>query len=111
MLVLWLTTAAKTLKLSYTSEFGPVTKTDDSALLKQWLAALTVDGGGDISELALHGIRLALHEVRSGSACFVFTDAPAKDEHLKSEVLALATDKKVSVCSKSSWQRNLYHTA
>ena len=78
-----------------------MTKTDDSTLFKQWLAALTVDGGDDAPELTLHGIRLALHEVRPGSECFVFTDAPAKDEHLKSEVLALATDKDVSVRSKS----------
>ena len=82
-----------------------MTKTDDSALFKQWLADLTVAGGGDAPELALHGIRLALHEVRPGSPCFVFTDAPAKDLYLKSEVLALAMDKKVPVSAKSSLRR------
>ena len=86
-----------------------MTKTDDSTLFKQWLAALSVYGGGDYPELALHGIRLALHEVRPGSDCFVFTDAPAKDEHLASEVLALAADKKVSVRSMSS-RRRVYPT-
>ena len=76
-----------------------MTKTDDFAQFRQWLDVLTAYGGGDTPKLAVHAIRLAMHGVRPGSNYFVFIDAPAKDEHLKPEVLALAMDKQVRVRS------------
>ena len=61
------------------------------------LGALRAKGGGDGPELAFHGIRDALTNVRVGSTCFLFTDAPAKDRHLYPTVLSLAVEKKVRV--------------
>jgi len=61
------------------------------------LSALKAHGGGDTPELAFHGIQLALENVRVGSTCFLFTDAPAKDSHLYPAVISLAIEKRVKV--------------
>ncbi|KAJ8258047.1 hypothetical protein GJAV_G00192600 [Gymnothorax javanicus] len=68
---------------------GPLTRTTDSEIFKQRINALTASGGGDAPDLSLTGIQLALTNVPPFSEIFVFTDAPAKDTHLTSTVIAL----------------------
>ncbi|XP_067832937.1 von Willebrand factor A domain-containing protein 7-like [Heptranchias perlo] len=69
--------------------FGPVYKTTDPVLFKKYISALTVGGGGDTPELCLSGLQLLLTNAAPNSEVFVFTDAPVKDEYLKSTILAL----------------------
>jgi len=83
------------------ADYGPVFKRTDAKAMIAALSALNADGGGDIPEMAFHGIRLALESVRVGSTCFFFTDAPAKDTHLYATVSSLAVQKSVKV---SSWR-------
>ena len=54
-------------------------------------------GGGDCPELAMQGILNALELVDWFSAIFVFTDAPALDEHRKQEVIEAARSKKTTI--------------
>jgi len=61
------------------------------------LSAVEAIGGGDLEELAFHGILLAVENVRVGSTCYFFTDAPAKDLHLYPFVSTLVVEKKVKV--------------
>ncbi|TKS68918.1 von Willebrand factor A domain-containing protein 7 [Collichthys lucidus] len=58
--------------------FGPLIMTTDADIFKDNINKLSANGGGDIPELCLSGLQI-----------FVFTDAPAKDAHLKSTVTAL----------------------
>ncbi|XP_068572632.1 von Willebrand factor A domain-containing protein 7-like [Cebidichthys violaceus] len=70
-------------------DFGPLKKTTDPNVFKSDINSLSAAGGGDEGELSLSGLQLALTGVPSNSEVFLFTDAPAKDKHLKSTVIAL----------------------
>jgi len=61
------------------------------------LTALEAIGGGTLEELAFHGILLAVENVRVGSTCYFFTDAPADDLDLYPVVSSLVVEKKVKV--------------
>lgn len=70
-------------------DFGPLIKTTDPAVFKTVIDSLSASGGGDEKEMSLSGLQLALTSAPSNSEIFLFTDAPAKDKHLKSTVIAL----------------------
>ncbi|KAG5843591.1 hypothetical protein ANANG_G00152520 [Anguilla anguilla] len=70
-------------------DFGPLIRTTDSDIFKQSINALTASGGGDLPEMCLSGLQLALTGAPPSSEVFVFTDAPAKDFDLKSTIIAL----------------------
>ncbi|XP_068178147.1 von Willebrand factor A domain-containing protein 7-like isoform X2 [Antennarius striatus] len=70
-------------------DFGPVIMTTDADIFKGNIDELTARGGGDNPEMSLSGLQLALTAAPSYSEVFVFTDAPAKDAHLKSTIIAL----------------------
>ncbi|XP_061625323.1 von Willebrand factor A domain-containing protein 7-like [Phyllopteryx taeniolatus] len=69
--------------------FGPLLTTTDTDIFKERIDHLTSSGGGDDPELSLSGLQLALTAAPPLSEIFVFTDAPAKDAHLKSTITAL----------------------
>ncbi|KAM7419016.1 hypothetical protein PAMA_016233 [Pampus argenteus] len=69
--------------------FGPLMKTTNADVFKDSINKLSASGGGDIPELCLSGLQLALTAVPPSSEIFVFTDAPAKDALLKSTITAL----------------------
>ncbi|XP_054634996.1 von Willebrand factor A domain-containing protein 7 [Dunckerocampus dactyliophorus] len=69
--------------------FGPLLMTTDADTFKESINKLTASGGGDIPELCLSGLQLALTAAPSSSEIFVFTDAPAKDADLKNTITAL----------------------
>ncbi|XP_040892810.1 von Willebrand factor A domain-containing protein 7 [Toxotes jaculatrix] len=69
--------------------FGPLIMTTNADVFKDSINKLTASGGGDIPELCLSGLQLALTAAPPSSEIFVFTDAPAKDAHLKSTITAL----------------------
>ncbi|KAI4879516.1 hypothetical protein NFI96_006857 [Prochilodus magdalenae] len=77
---------------------GPVTSTTDPREMKQSVNNLRPSGGGDIPELSLSGIELALRTVPPSSDIFVFTDAPPKDIELRDTVNSLiqSTSSRVS---------------
>ncbi|XP_061092946.1 von Willebrand factor A domain-containing protein 7-like [Conger conger] len=68
---------------------GPLTRTSSSDIFKQRINALIATGGGDEPEMSLSGLLLALNSAPASSEIFVFTDASAKDVHLRSTVIAL----------------------
>ncbi|KAM6911568.1 von Willebrand factor A domain-containing protein 7-like [Lycodopsis pacificus] len=73
-------------------DVGPLIKTTDINVFKSAINSLSAAGGkegGDEGELSLSGLQLALTGAPSNSEVFLFTDAPAKDKHLKSTVIAL----------------------
>ncbi|XP_063050249.1 von Willebrand factor A domain-containing protein 7-like, partial [Engraulis encrasicolus] len=78
---------------------GPLIRTTDADVFKQEINKLTASGGGDIPEMCLSGLLLALTAAPPSSDIFVFTDAPAKDAVLKSILTALieATKSKVTL--------------
>ncbi|XP_036423622.1 von Willebrand factor A domain-containing protein 7-like [Colossoma macropomum] len=80
-------------------EVGPVTSTTDPEEMKRVVNALTVSGGGDIPELSLSGIRLALTTAPPSSDIFVFTDAPPKDTELLDTVISLVESTRSKVTS------------
>ncbi|XP_061595746.1 von Willebrand factor A domain-containing protein 7-like [Cololabis saira] len=69
--------------------FGPLIRTSDSTLFKNVVNSLTATGGGDDEENSLSGLQVALTSAPFNSEIFLFTDAPAKDKHLRSTVIAL----------------------
>ncbi|XP_041864762.1 uncharacterized protein LOC121654612 [Melanotaenia boesemani] len=69
--------------------FGPMTRTTDSTVFMNMIDSLTASGGDDEAELSLSGLQLALTSAPFTSEIFLITDAPAKDKHLKSTVIAL----------------------
>ena len=92
----------------------PFTDQDDFAARKSAALAaingITVSGGGDIPETAFDGLRLALDgsmgQWRFGAGALriaLFTDAPAKDGALASEVNALASKIGATIERHSSW--------
>ncbi|XP_066534390.1 von Willebrand factor A domain-containing protein 7-like [Hoplias malabaricus] len=78
-------------------DVGPLTRTTDPNTFKSKVNALTASGGGDIPELCLTALQLALTGSPPQSEIFVFTDANAKDTWLKSTVLALIERTKSSL--------------
>ncbi|XP_044046157.1 von Willebrand factor A domain-containing protein 7-like isoform X2 [Siniperca chuatsi] len=78
-------------------DFGPVIRTTDADTFKTSINRLTASGGGDLPEMCLSGLRLALTSAPPSSEIFVFTDAPAKDFYLKSTVTALIESTKSKV--------------
>ncbi|XP_044079816.1 von Willebrand factor A domain-containing protein 7-like [Siniperca chuatsi] len=70
-------------------DFVSLTKTTDPEVFKTAINSLSASSRGDLKELSLSGLQLALSSAPSNSEIFVFTDAPAKDTHLKSTVIAL----------------------
>ncbi|XP_062829654.1 von Willebrand factor A domain-containing protein 7 isoform X2 [Anolis carolinensis] len=67
-------------------DHGPAFKTHNVNELKNYISRLTVDGGDDCPEMSLSGLKLALDESLPSSKIYSFTDASAKDEHLKEQV-------------------------
>ncbi|XP_055082677.1 uncharacterized protein LOC117381964 [Periophthalmus magnuspinnatus] len=69
--------------------FGPLMRTTDANEFKKAINALTPNGGGDLPEMSLSGLQLGLTGAPFDSEIYLFTDAAAKDSHLKSTVAAL----------------------
>ncbi|KAK2919169.1 hypothetical protein Q8A73_003540 [Channa argus] len=69
--------------------FGPLMTTTSADVFKESINKLSASGGGDIPELCLSGLQLALTAAPPSSEIFVFTDAAAKDAHLKNTITAL----------------------
>ncbi|XP_061608813.1 von Willebrand factor A domain-containing protein 7-like [Phyllopteryx taeniolatus] len=70
-------------------EFGPLIRTSDPEVFKNNIDDLSASGGGDEGELSLSGLQLVLSNAPQSSDIFLFTDAPAKDQQLKSTVIVL----------------------
>ncbi|KAM4726270.1 LOW QUALITY PROTEIN: von Willebrand factor A domain-containing protein 7-like [Anableps anableps] len=68
--------------------FGPLIRTTDPGF-KTYINSLHPNGGGDAPEMSLSGLQLALTGAPPNSEIFIFTDAPAKDIHLRNPVIAL----------------------
>ncbi|XP_061596719.1 von Willebrand factor A domain-containing protein 7-like [Cololabis saira] len=75
-------------------DFGPLTRTTDPELFKKSINSLPATGGGDFPEMSLSALQLALTGTPSNSEIFVFTDATAKDGHLRNPVIALIEQSK-----------------
>ncbi|XP_066473596.1 von Willebrand factor A domain-containing protein 7 isoform X2 [Tiliqua scincoides] len=78
-------------------EFGPVHKTSDPTEFQRILNTISPLGGGDEPEMCLSALQLALQNSPPYSEIFVFTDASAKDAHLKNSVEALIQERKCKV--------------
>uniref|UniRef100_A0A673W202 von Willebrand factor A domain-containing protein 7-like n=1 Tax=Salmo trutta TaxID=8032 RepID=A0A673W202_SALTR len=78
-------------------EFGPLIKTTNPDVMKAEIANLTADGGGDLPEMCLSGLQLALTGAPASSNIYVFTDAIAKDIELKETIVALIRSTKSTV--------------
>ncbi|XP_061572640.1 von Willebrand factor A domain-containing protein 7-like [Cololabis saira] len=70
-------------------DFGPVITTTNAKVFKDQINKLSAKGGGDLPEMCLSGLQLALTAAPPSSEIFVFTDAPAKDADLKNTITAL----------------------
>ncbi|XP_070684398.1 von Willebrand factor A domain-containing protein 7-like [Pempheris klunzingeri] len=77
--------------------FGPVDRTTDPDKMKREISKLTADGGGDVPEMCLSGLQLALTSAPASSHIYVFTDATAKDIALKDTIVALIRSSKSTV--------------
>ncbi|CAL9700815.1 unnamed protein product [Knipowitschia caucasica] len=77
--------------------YGPVTKTADPDVMKKEISKLRAQGGGDTPEMCYNGIQLALTTAPSYSNIYVFTDATAKDAHLKDTLVSLIRRTKSTV--------------
>uniref|UniRef100_A0A673VTR7 von Willebrand factor A domain-containing protein 7-like n=1 Tax=Salmo trutta TaxID=8032 RepID=A0A673VTR7_SALTR len=78
-------------------EFGPLIKTTNPDVMKAEIANLTANGGGDLPEMCLSGLQLALTGAPASSHIYVFTDAVAKDIALKDTIVALIRSTKSAV--------------
>ncbi|KAM6940406.1 von Willebrand factor A domain-containing protein 7 [Xenentodon cancila] len=78
-------------------DFGPMIRTTDPEKMKTEISKLKATGGGDIPEMCLSGLQLALTGAPSSSHIYVFTDAIAKDIHLKDTIVALIRTTKSTV--------------
>uniref|UniRef100_A0A3B4T4V0 von Willebrand factor A domain-containing protein 7-like n=1 Tax=Seriola dumerili TaxID=41447 RepID=A0A3B4T4V0_SERDU len=77
--------------------FGPMIRTTDPDKMKKEISELTAQGGGDIPELCLSGLQLALTGAPASSHIYVFTDATPKDIALMDTILALIRSTKSTV--------------
>lgn len=66
-------------------------------IFKQFIASLSVSGGGDLPELAFSGLILALENCKERSNIYLFTDAPPKDCDRFPEAVTLITTKRSTV--------------
>ncbi|XP_041640178.1 von Willebrand factor A domain-containing protein 7 [Cheilinus undulatus] len=78
-------------------KFGPLIKTTDAETMKREISKLTAAGGDDEPEMCLSGLQLALTGAPDSSHIYVFTDATAKDIHLKDAIVALIRTTKSTV--------------
>ncbi|XP_077102695.1 von Willebrand factor A domain-containing protein 7 [Siphateles boraxobius] len=78
-------------------DFGPLTRTADADIFKAKINSLRASGGGDLPEMCLSGLLLALAGASPSSDIFVFTDASAKDFELKSTIQAMIERTKSTV--------------
>ncbi|XP_013865688.1 von Willebrand factor A domain-containing protein 7 [Austrofundulus limnaeus] len=78
-------------------DFGPMIRTTDPEKMKTEISKLKASGGGDIPEMCLSGLQLALTGAPSSSHIYVFTDAEAKDIALKDTIVALIRSTKSTV--------------
>ncbi|MEQ2218000.1 hypothetical protein XENOCAPTIV_027736 [Xenoophorus captivus] len=78
-------------------DFGPMIRTTDAQKMKTEISKLTATGGGDVPEMCLSGLQLALTGAPSSSNIYVFTDATAKDIALKDTIVALIRSTKSTV--------------
>ncbi|XP_037619360.1 von Willebrand factor A domain-containing protein 7-like [Sebastes umbrosus] len=78
-------------------DFGPMMRTTDPDKIKSEISKLTANGGGDIPEMCLSGLQLALTSAHAYSRIFVFTDAVPKDIVLKDTIDALIMSSKSEV--------------
>ncbi|XP_077426275.1 von Willebrand factor A domain-containing protein 7 [Vanacampus margaritifer] len=77
--------------------FGPLFRTTDPDKMKAKISKIKASGGGDVPEMCLSGLQLALTGSPASSHIYVFTDATAKDIHLKNTILALIRSTKSTV--------------
>uniref|UniRef100_A0A8C8VFL1 von Willebrand factor A domain containing 7 n=1 Tax=Pelusios castaneus TaxID=367368 RepID=A0A8C8VFL1_9SAUR len=77
--------------------FGPVHKTSDASEFLKILDSISPLAGGDEPEMCLSALQLALLHSPPMSEIFVFTDASAKDAHLRSSVEALIQERRCKV--------------
>ncbi|GAA6216347.1 von Willebrand factor A domain-containing protein 7-like [Lates japonicus] len=77
--------------------FGPMIRTTDPDKMKKEISKLKATGGGDIPEMCLSGLQLALTGAPASSHIYVFTDAIAKDIALKDTIVALIRRTKSTV--------------
>ncbi|KAL6110554.1 uncharacterized protein ACO6RY_19613 [Pungitius sinensis] len=78
-------------------EFGPMIRTTDPDKMKREISLLRANAGGDTPEMCLSGLQLALTGAPDSSDIYVFTDAVAKDIHLKDTIMALISSTKSTV--------------
>uniref|UniRef100_A0A8L0DQJ9 von Willebrand factor A domain containing 11 n=1 Tax=Oncorhynchus mykiss TaxID=8022 RepID=A0A8L0DQJ9_ONCMY len=78
-------------------KFGPLIRTTNPDVMKTEIAKLKADGGGDLPEMCLSGLQLALTGAPASSHIYVFTDAVAKDIALRDTILALIRSTKSAV--------------
>nr|XP_056701081.1 von Willebrand factor A domain-containing protein 7 [Euleptes europaea] len=78
-------------------DFGPMLKTSDPRKFWEFLDTIHPLGGKDEPEMCLSALELALQNSPPYSEIFVFTDASAKDAHLKNSVEALIQEQKCKV--------------
>uniref|UniRef100_A0A8C4WRD1 von Willebrand factor A domain-containing protein 7-like n=1 Tax=Gopherus evgoodei TaxID=1825980 RepID=A0A8C4WRD1_9SAUR len=77
--------------------FGPVHKTSDADEFLRILNSISPLAGGDEPEMCLSALQLALLHSPPMSEIFVFTDASAKDAHLRTSVEALIQERRCKV--------------
>ncbi|XP_031416319.1 von Willebrand factor A domain-containing protein 7 [Clupea harengus] len=78
-------------------KFGPLIRTTNPEEMKTQIAALKANGGGDIPEMCLSGLQLALTGAPPSSQIYIFTDAPAKDIDLEKTIISLIRSTKSTV--------------
>ncbi|XP_067260115.1 von Willebrand factor A domain-containing protein 7-like [Chanodichthys erythropterus] len=77
--------------------FGPLIRTTDPDEMKLEIAMLEAKGGGDLPEMCLSGLQLALTGAPSSSQIYVFTDDSPKDIYLENIITALIRSTKSTV--------------
>ncbi|XP_061685138.1 von Willebrand factor A domain-containing protein 7 [Syngnathoides biaculeatus] len=77
--------------------FGPLFRTTDADKMKKEISKIKATGGDDPPEMCLSGLQLALTGSPPSSHIYVFTDATAKDIHLKNTIVALIRSTKSTV--------------
>ncbi|XP_057699949.1 von Willebrand factor A domain-containing protein 7 [Corythoichthys intestinalis] len=77
--------------------FGPLFRTTDPEKMKTEISKIEATGGGDLPEMCLSGLQLALTGSPASSHIYVFTDATAKDINLKNTIVALIRSTKSTV--------------
>ncbi|XP_056590951.1 von Willebrand factor A domain-containing protein 7 [Triplophysa dalaica] len=78
-------------------DFGPLTRTENADVFKERINTLLASGGGDLPEMCLSGLQMALAGAPPSSDIFVFTDAAAKDIDLLSTIKAMIESTKSRV--------------